>query len=392
MTLAAMNRIILHSPPPTPSLPAAFLLATQVATGEGPPYTHGGEHDPGRTLLLRDFVQGLVEIAAVRLKTEHIVPVPPALPLVQSLLDLIKSAILEMQPASESTKSVGLGADGAADGVAGVHLPARVDARVGLAYAHYATVEVQPRSRKTPREPTITVRGFVRMLTDSGLLTSGFNLPALLSSTLPEYLTPPPPVEAVEAPAEAEVVAIEAEGHADADADGEAPAEAPAADEPETKEAAEDGEAAAEPAPSPEELKAAAAAAAVAEAAMMERLEATLGIELIYPEFQTALVSFAAALGPEAPWAPPAEPAEPAEGEGEGEVSPPNAKEAAADEGAEEAAADEADGGADAEGDAVGEASPPPDPVAMLEQTVLPAIGQYLLRRLEHQASAADGP
>ena len=65
--------------PAARALPRPFILATAVAdaspaSGEAAKvaaardYMRGGAHDSSRTLLLREFVQGLVEIAAASLK------------------------------------------------------------------------------------------------------------------------------------------------------------------------------------------------------------------------------------------------------------------------------------------------------------------------------------
>jgi len=59
--------------------------------------------------------------------------------------------------------------------------------RLELVYSHYAAVEPPSRFRKAPLEPTLTVRGYVRILTDAGLLPPNCVVSFLLAQTLPSY-------------------------------------------------------------------------------------------------------------------------------------------------------------------------------------------------------------
>ena len=263
----------------------------------------------------------------------------------------------------------------------------------------------------------------VRCLTDASLLPAESNVPALLSSTLPAYFFSMPPAP----PAEAEVVTLSRALHlrtrslqspthplashqvlalegspqedflaypegtiAEEGADfSEPPAQAEAEEAPEGAPAAAEGEGeeAGPKEPTPAEI----AAQAEAEAEALERLEGTLTLELIYPEFEEAMLAFCRLHGPEAPWAPPPPPPEEVEGEegeaGEAEV-PANAKEAAAvDAGAEE---EEEEAPAPAPAPEPEEPEPPPSPTATLRDVVLPAIGQHLLATHQQMASVAD--
>jgi len=401
---ASLDRIVMRGTPPgTHPLPPALELARQVANGGGPVYHRGGEHDGKRTLLLRDFVQGLVEIAAVRLRS-GLVTVPgkeatsPVPPLVHSLLELIERSILRKQAQGGASAEEGAGEtadDAEADGGEAA-LDADSSSRLELIYAHYAITEPTPRWKRGNAEPTMTVRSYVRCLTDASLLPAESNVPALLSSTLPAYFFPLPPAP----PPEAEVLALESSPQEDflsypeaaiteegadlseppAQAEGEGPPaeEAPAAAEGE-------GEEAGPKEPTAEEI----AAQAEAEAEALERLEGTLTLELIYPEFEEAMIAFCRLHGPEAPWAPPPPPPEEVEGEegeaGEAEV-PVNAKEAAA----EDASAEEEEAPAPAPAPEPAAPLPPPSPTATLRDVVLPAIGQHLLATHQQMASVAD--
>jgi len=401
---ASLDRIVMRgTPPATHPLPPALELARQVASGGGPVYHRGGEHDGKRTLLLRDFVQGLVEIAAVRLRS-GLVTVPgkeatsPVPALVHSLLELIERSILRKQAqGAAAEEGAGETADDAdADGGEAA-LDVDSSSRLELVYAHYAITEPPPRWKRGNAEPTMTVRSYVRCLTDASLLPAESNVPALLSSTLPAYFFSMPPAP----PAEAEVLALEGspqedflaypEGTiAEEGADfSEPPAQAEAEEAPEGAPAAAEGEGeeAGPKEPTPAEI----AAQAEAEAEALERLEGTLTLELIYPEFEEAMLAFCRLHGPEAPWAPPPPPPEEVEGEegeaGEAEV-PANAKEAAAgDAGAEE---EEEEAPAPAPAPEPEEPEPPPSPTATLRDVVLPAIGQHLLATHQQMASVAD--
>ena len=304
-------------------LTTARTLAGQVASG-GAMYEHAGEHECKRPLLLRDFIQGLVEIAAARLTYFPPVPTPPTQPLVQSLLNLIRMAVLEMSPSEMKAASL-MAPAGAA---AAEEPPTELVSRLALVYAHYAAAEPIPRYRKAPREATLTVRSYVRLLSDSGLLPPNSNLPLLLASTLPSYMMPPPEDDA---------------------ATGE---------EVESKE----GEA--------DEARATKVhAAALAEAATLARLEVSFSLELIYPEFQAAMLAFAAQHAG-APWAP-APPLEGAEMGTEG-GAPAVEGEAAAEDGAKAPAAE------------------PLTAVESIRDVVLPAIGKYLKGALVAKASTVE--
>ena len=137
-------------------LTTARTLASQVASG-GAVYEHAGEHDCKRPLLLRDFIQGFVEIAAARLTYFPPVPAPPTQPLVQSLLNLIRMAVLEMSPSERKAASL-MAPAGAAEAEEPptnlpTNLPTELVSRLALVYAHYAASEPIPRyrSRRTRR-------------------------------------------------------------------------------------------------------------------------------------------------------------------------------------------------------------------------------------------------
>ena len=304
-------------------LTTARTLAGQVASG-GAMYEHAGEHECKRPLLLRDFIQGLVEIAAARLTYFPPVPTPPTQPLVQSLLNLIRMAVLEMSPSEMKAASL-MAPAGAA---AAEEPPTELVSRLALVYAHYAAAEPIPRYRKAPREATLTVRSYVRLLSDSGLLPPNSNLPLLLASTLPSYMMPPPEDDA---------------------ATGE---------EVESKEDEAD-----------EARATKVHAAALAEAATLARLEVSFSLELIYPEFQAAVLAFAAQHAG-APWAP-APPLEGAEMGAEG-GAPAVEGEAAAEDGAKAPAAE------------------PLTAVESIRDVVLPAIGKYLKGALVAKASTVE--
>ena len=313
-------------------LTTARTLAGQVASG-GAMYEHAGEHECKRPLLLRDFIQGLVEIAAARLTYFPPVPTPPTQPLVQSLLNLIRMAVLEMSPSEMKAASL-MAPAGAA---AAEEPPTELVSRLALVYAHYAAAEPIPRYRKAPREATLTVRSYVRLLSDSGLLPPNSNLPLLLASTLPSYMMPPPEDDAATGE---EVVTVETV---------------------ETVERKE-GEA--------DEARATKVhAAALAEAATLARLEVSFSLELIYPEFQAAVLAFAAQHAG-APWAP-APPLEGAEMGTEG-GAPAVEGEAAAEDGAKAPAAE------------------PLTAVESIRDVVLPAIGKYLKGALVAKASTVE--
>ena len=191
------------------------------------------------------------------------------------------------------------------------------------------------RYRKAPREATLTVRSYVRLLSDSGLLPPNSNLPLLLAITLPSYMMPPP---------------------------GDARDDAATGEEPETAESKGEGEA--------HEARAAKVqAAALAEAATLARLEGSFSLELIYPEFQQAMLAFAAQHA-DAPWAP-APPLEGAEMGAEG-GAPAVEGEAAAEDGAKAPAAE------------------PLTAVESIRDVVLPAIGKYLKGALVAKASTVE--
>ena len=246
----------------------------------------------------------------------------------------------------------------------------------------------------------------VRLLSEAGLVQPNFNVPELMARTLPPYLFPPAGSEGgAAAPSAADalggtlpggIATLEHWGGDAAEEAEEAEAEAEAAEE--EGAGGEGGEGASkEPPkpPTPAELAAAAQAQAEADAAMMERLEATFSLEMIYVEFEAAMAKFASHLADPAvppPWAPtPDEPAaEPAEGEGaEAEAAETDPKlAAAADEGAaedEEGAEGAAEGAAEA-----AEAPPPPTASSLLAEKVLPPIGAFLEATLRQKASVAD--
>jgi hypothetical protein len=316
-------------------LTTARPLASQVASG-GAAYEHAGEHDCKRPLLLRDFIQGFVEIAAARLAYFPPVPTPPTQPLVQSLLNLIRMAVLEMSPSEMKAASL-MAPAGAAEAE---EPPTELVSRLALVYAHYAAAEPIPRYRKAPREATLTVRSYVRLLSDSGLLPPNSNLPLLLAITLPSYMMPPPEDDA---------------------ATGEEPETAP-----ETVESKGEGEA--------NEARAAKAhAAALAEAATLARLEVSFSLELIYPEFQQAMLAFAAQHA-DAPWAP-APPLEGAEMGAQG-GAPTVEGESAAEDGAQDGAK--------------APAAEPLTAVESIRDVVLPAIGSFLKGALVTKAATVE--
>ena len=112
----------------------------------------------------------------------------------------------------------------------------------------------------------------------------------------------------------------------------------------------------------------------------MEELEAALTLDLIYPEFQSAILAFAAAYA-ESPWAPPPPAAAAADGEeAEGEAEGLTSKEAAAEGGGEE----------DAEAAAAAAPPAPVGTVPTLVEVVMPTIGKHLLAALSDKASVAD--
>ena len=191
------------------------------------------------------------------------------------------------------------------------------------------------RYRKAPREATLTVRSYVRLLSDSGLLPPNSNLPLLLAITLPSYMMPPP---------------------------GDARDDAATGEEPETAESKGEGEAI-------EARAAKVQAAALAEAATLARLEGSFSLELIYPEFQQAMLAFAAQHA-DAPWAP-APPLEGAEMGAEG-GAPTVEGESAAEDGAKAPAAE------------------PLTAVESIRDVVLPAIGSFLKGALVTKAATVE--
>lgn len=353
---------------PTGALPSPYVLATTVAAQmTGVPvdmlpqldaaakYERRGVHDSTRKLLLREFVQGLLEIAALRLSLYPVVSPPehPIHPLAQSLLDMMQQLILTATPTSlESAPLSG-------------QMSAAARSRLELVYGHYAAAEPPPRCKKASgSEQTLTVRGYVRVLADAGLLPAGYSAYKLLQSTLPKHYLKLEPevsqvdVSAVEAPP-AEEGAAEIEAPSD-EADGTPAEDAAAA--PAEEEAA--------PAPAVEEDD-------------LEDTEEMLDLSLIYSEFEECMLTFAMLSGgsERAPWdvAP---------------VAPPEStavdEEGAEDPKAEETNADEVE--APAVEEAPAEAAVPAEslpPAAALEQSMLPKMGAFLLGRLSSMASVA---
>jgi len=384
LPLATLDQLVMRSitAPPAQQLPRPSVLAAAVVAAGAPKeaialsgatavaelgaaasYTRGGMHDGERTILLREFVQGLVEIAAVTLSFAPVasVGVQPTPPLAQALLDMIQSSILQASPTPAAK---------AEDGDSGIDTSSR--ARLELIYGHYAATEPPSRFRKAPLEPMLTVRGYVRVLADAGLLPAGYVASALLAHTLPSYYLVLPELPssrpAVEAASNAPNLTsmVRPRGGA-ASANAGAPATENAGD-----------------------AKMAKAVDAVP--VDVDATEMLLNLSLIYAEFEECMIKFAglhASLSP--PWTPLAGEDAGADVEAEAVVD----AEVATD--AETASAQPSSGDANADfeaqpTDCEGPAPAPPVPInaiATLRDDVLPCVGTFLVERLDRLASVA---
>jgi hypothetical protein len=380
LPMAALEDLIMRpavDPSPTQEPPPPHVLAITVASAqaEAPKefgaalakaakYSRGGVHGISRKLLLREFVQGLVEIAAAKLLMIPVGDRPKeddsVHPLAQSLLSLIQDSILTATPTAHEKL----------DNAAAAAVPPEERARLELLYAHYAAAEPTPRCRRAPPEPTLTVRGYVRLLADAGLLPGGFSAPNLLAATLPAYYVSD---AAAAAPSPGTVASLDEASIAAATAAAAESAEAEPA-------AVEGDEAPPPPPPAPPP-----ASAPPSEALSVDTTEELLGMYLTLPEFIDAVVSFSAQVGAlESPsWAPPPPPppaAEGDEGDGEGEgEGVPDAKAAAEGEGEE--------GGEAAEEAEEAVPAAPRDAAEVLRGTVLPKAGAFLLGLIAEKAA-----
>ena len=374
LTFASLDEVVMRSSayqPTATALPRPLVLATAVAglpptAGEADEvtgamsYVRSGLHDGKRTILLREFVQGLTEIAAAQLKKMSTAslaaaaadygsaggPIPP---LAKALLTMIEKIIADA--------SSDIDAPIEPSALTGSPNATALRSRLMLAYSHYAATEPAPRVSKAAQEPTLTVRGYVKMLNDGGLLPAGSNISQLLAATLPDYYLPStkPAAEPEAKPPAASL------------AEGAVP---------------EGLEAAAEPAAAEEEavVEEPAAPVGVDDALSSELVEELLELKLIYSEFEATMGRFTAlyaAKEPLPPWVPPPPPPPPPEEGEEGEA-------AAEPEGEEGEAA----------------AEPPAEEPAALDEIVidvaeaigemvLPKIGNYLLTRLGQLAAEA---
>ena len=326
--------------------------AAEVRAANG--YKRGGAHDGERTLLLREFVQGLVETAAAILAFK-----PPLVSSAEpSPTPPLALALLEMLQSLTSINPTPLDAP-ASDDALTTHLSAAVDtpneavatmrSRLQLAYGFYASTQTTTRFGKPPNEPILTVRALVQMLTDAELLPTGASVGPLLLATLPGYYLPaaaPPPAAT-------------------------APAPAPAAEDDDEEEEGEEG------------APADAAPAEPAEPSLtVEEVESLMDLKLIYSEFESTIAAFtriyAAPTPP--PWAPPPPPAE-AEAPAEAPA------EAAADAAAEGEV--EADAEVEAAAPEAEEPAGPVDVLGAMTGEVLPKVGAFLLARLDTLGAAA---
>lgn len=407
------------SQPPARSLPRPLVLAITVAAarpaaGEvsevraARKYVRGGAHDGGRTLLLREFVQGLVDIAAAKLQ---VMPLPacaeptPTPPLARALIDMIMSitsvtpSSLEA-PTSDDALAVATGGEGDVE---------TLRSRLQLAYGFYAAQEVTcctaPQSRasrppsrhrtglsacvpvrrcgvcrlldawrvwqppgacgRMPNEPTLSVRGLVQMLTDGKLLPRGFNLQQLLLTTLPSYYLPARTSSLANSPLGEEACMLGSSGAA-------VPEDRVESSSPVESGDSEAGAAVQASAPTDN-----AVTAILSDDELVELLE----LRLIYSEFEQCAIAFAeryaAPMVP--PWLPPPPAptlrAHDASGEGPEEASGTEAPRDAQLSVAQSASGADADGG--------------PNAATVLRDEVLPRVGGFLMARLEKLASAA---
>ena len=311
-------------------------------------------HYAERPLLLREFIQGIVALAAA----SH--PQQPALP--QKLRALLSQDILPRACPKPSEQEAAAG--GATPG-GGEPDPARVAAvealrpRLRYAYHYYAVQGAAdaPRVRRKTPDATLPVRGLLRMLADAQMLPLGCDVPALLRLILPACYTPVLRAAAARAAAAA--------------------AEAPPA-------------AAAAPAVSPSASAAALAFSSTAPPLVEEDVdeEEALGdaleVELIYGEFEEVVCSLAAHYFTEPrPWEP--TPPAPAEVEGEeaaeGEAAAPSKDAPPEAEGEEAAAAaPAAEAPAEEEGDPV---------TRLVDGVLLPNLANHVAARLAELASSA---
>ena len=379
------------SQPTARTLPRPLVLATAIAGTPASPgevaevaaaakFALGGVHDGERTLLLREFVQGLVEIAAAGLANgtvaEH-TELTPTPPLAQALLDMLQ-ALSSVTPTSLDSAVLAGGALSGGGGTA--EEVAAVRSRLQLVYGSYAAGEPPPRFGRPPAEATLSVRAYVMLLRDGGLLESGADVSALLAHTLPEYYLPPLPEEPA-ADGDAESLILDGEVEvAESAASGEAATGGEALPEGEAAEGeAAEGEAVDPKAPPAEE----APPPVIPPVFSPDALEEAMELRLIYSEFESSMVSFGT-LYESPPWAPTRAPSTVPPSPDPKSPEPEDVKEAASAEAAVEAAAAE---DAAAETEAAEEA--PVGAVATLRVRVLPKIGAHLLAKLSQLATNA---
>ena len=372
LPVAAIDDLVMRSSASQPAvrpLPRPLVVATALAGSAPSPgeaaevaatakYKRGGAHDGERTLLLREFVQGLVEIAAAGLDSQAPAAAEPSPtpPLAQALLEMLES-ITSINPTPPDAPTDTL------DDAAALRV------RLQLVYGFYAALEPQARFGKAPGEPVLSVRGIVQMLIDGGLLPSGMILAQLLLNMLPKYY-----LDQGTPPADAPASDVVMEGTVDL-ANAPAFAEAPAvAISEEAEEGAADPKAAEEDAPPT-------TAAPAEEIFSADELAGLMDLKLIYSEFEGCMLAFTRlyAASPLPPWAPPPPPETEVAADEEAPADPPPETDVATEE---EAPAEEA-----AEPEEVEE--PVIDVHGALADDVLPKLGAFLLSRLETLGAAA---
>lgn len=190
MPLAEIDRLVMRGsaalkdwpyvPRPLPSVVAVQAVVAGAATisGEAEP---SDAHEGERPLLLREFLQGLVALAAAAYPAPTGPTSAPVLP--QKLGRLLLEAVLPracQTAADEPAEPAGSGAE----------LPSpALRSRLRLVHSYYATTATRPRFRRPKGEPTFTVRELLLVLQDTKALPAGCRLVELLVAVLPEGYT-----------------------------------------------------------------------------------------------------------------------------------------------------------------------------------------------------------